>query len=64
MGSIGLFFTAFLLFCRFLPVLAMSELKGVLSYGRPPRPKADSATPEKGEEELASIGSQPERPVS
>jgi hypothetical protein len=25
-----LFFTAFLLFCRFVPVIAMAEVKGVL----------------------------------
>jgi molybdopterin-containing oxidoreductase family membrane subunit len=35
-GTFGLFFTAFLLFCRFLPVIAMAEVKGVLSYGRMP----------------------------
>jgi molybdopterin-containing oxidoreductase family membrane subunit len=29
-GSFGLFFTAFLLFCRFLPVIAMGEIKGLL----------------------------------
>jgi molybdopterin-containing oxidoreductase family membrane subunit len=34
-GSFGLFFTCFLLFCRFLPVIAMAEIKSVLSYGRP-----------------------------
>jgi molybdopterin-containing oxidoreductase family membrane subunit len=34
MGSFGLFFTCFLLFCRFLPVLAMAEVKGVLGYAR------------------------------
>ncbi len=33
-GSFGLFFTCFLLFCRFVPVIAMGEVKGVLSYGR------------------------------
>ena len=33
-GSLGLFFTCFLLFCRFLPVISMAEVKGVLSYGR------------------------------
>jgi len=33
-GSFGLFFTCFLLFCRFLPVISMAEIKGVLSYGR------------------------------
>ena len=30
-GSFGLFFTCFLLFCRFLPVIAMAEVKGVLN---------------------------------
>jgi Ni/Fe-hydrogenase subunit HybB-like protein len=34
MGSFGLFFTLFLLFCRFLPVIAIGEIKGVLRYGR------------------------------
>ena len=29
-GSFGLFFTLFLLFCRFLPVVALSEVKAVL----------------------------------
>ncbi len=33
-GSFGLFFTLFLLFCRFLPVIAMAEIKSVLSFGR------------------------------
>lgn len=33
-GSFGLFFTCFLLFVRFLPVINMSEVKGVLSVGR------------------------------
>jgi Ni/Fe-hydrogenase subunit HybB-like protein len=30
-GSFGVFFTLFLLFCRFLPVVAMSEVKGILA---------------------------------
>ena len=34
LGSFGLFFTLFLLFCRFLPVISMSEIKGVLRHGR------------------------------
>ena len=34
-GSFGLFFTLFFLFCRFLPVIAMGEVKGVLSHGAP-----------------------------
>ncbi len=29
-GSFGLFFTLFLLFCRFLPVIAMAEIKSIL----------------------------------
>ncbi|MCP5115546.1 MAG: polysulfide reductase NrfD, partial [bacterium] len=36
-GSFGLCFTCFLLFCRFVPVVAISEIKGVLSAGRQPR---------------------------
>jgi molybdopterin-containing oxidoreductase family membrane subunit len=35
LGSFGLFFTCFLLFCRFLPMIAMAEVKGVSGYGRP-----------------------------
>jgi Ni/Fe-hydrogenase subunit HybB-like protein len=31
LGSFGLFFTCFLIFCRFLPVIAMAEVKGVLA---------------------------------
>ena len=34
LGSFGLFFTLFLLFVRFLPVISMSEIKGVLHHGR------------------------------
>ena len=33
-GSFGLFFTCFLLFARFVPVIAISEVKGVLGFGR------------------------------
>jgi molybdopterin-containing oxidoreductase family membrane subunit len=32
-GSFGLFFTLFLLFARFLPMIAIGEVKGVLGYG-------------------------------
>jgi Ni/Fe-hydrogenase subunit HybB-like protein/mono/diheme cytochrome c family protein len=31
LGSFGLFFTLFLLFCRFLPMIAIAEVKGALS---------------------------------
>jgi molybdopterin-containing oxidoreductase family membrane subunit len=34
-GSFGLFFTLFLLFIRFLPMIAMSEIKGILPQARP-----------------------------
>ena len=34
LGSFGLFFTLFLLFCRFIPVIAVAEVKGVLKYGK------------------------------
>lgn len=34
-GSFGLFFTLFLLFARFVPVIAMSEVKGVLPEADP-----------------------------
>ena len=37
LGSFGLFFTMFLLFCRFLPVVAMAEVKGVLHIGHEPK---------------------------
>jgi molybdopterin-containing oxidoreductase family membrane subunit len=38
-GSFGLFFTLFLLFCRFVPVIAISEVKAVVSHEMP-RPAA------------------------
>lgn len=34
LGSFGLFFTCYLIFIRILPVIAMSEVKGVLKVGR------------------------------
>ena len=34
-GSFGLFLTLFLLFIRFLPILAISEIKGVLPQADP-----------------------------
>lgn len=35
LGSFGLFFTLFLLFCRVAPVIAMAEVKGAMHYRRP-----------------------------
>ena len=32
-GSFGLFFTLFLLFCRFLPIIAMAEVKSIMPHG-------------------------------
>jgi molybdopterin-containing oxidoreductase family membrane subunit len=37
-GSFGLFFTLFLLFIRFLPIIALAEVKGVM-----PQAKVDHA---------------------
>jgi hypothetical protein len=34
-GSFGLFSTCFLIFCRFVPVIAMAEIKGVLQLDKP-----------------------------
>jgi molybdopterin-containing oxidoreductase family membrane subunit len=34
LGSFGLFFTCFLIFCRILPVIAMAEVKGVAAHER------------------------------
>jgi molybdopterin-containing oxidoreductase family membrane subunit len=45
LGSFGLFFTCFLLFCRWLPVIAMAEVKGVL--GKPHGRAAAGAADEK-----------------
>lgn len=44
-GSFGLFFTLFLLFCRFLPVIAMAEVKGVLHIGHGPDETVRSGSP-------------------
>lgn len=33
LGSFGLFFTCFLLFCRVLPMISIGEVKGVLPHG-------------------------------
>ena len=34
-GSFGIFFTLFLLFCRFLPMIAIAEVKGVMPQADP-----------------------------
>ena len=49
LGSFGLFFTLFLLFARFLPMIAIGEVKGVVRYGkarseeRPLEPRKEEA---------------------
>jgi Ni/Fe-hydrogenase subunit HybB-like protein len=54
MGSFGLFFTLFLLFCRYLPMVAMSEVKGVLPQANPHHDGSTEAADEhEGDAELA-----------
>ena len=40
LGTFGLFFTMFLLFMRFLPMIAVSEVKGVTPQADPHHPLA------------------------
>jgi molybdopterin-containing oxidoreductase family membrane subunit len=35
MGTFGLFFTMFLLFVRYLPMIAIAEVKGVMPQANP-----------------------------
>ncbi len=49
-GSFGLFFTCFLIFCRFLPMIAVAEVKGVLGVGRPARSTQPAETTQQGGE--------------
>ncbi|MBK9319702.1 MAG: polysulfide reductase NrfD [Bacteroidetes bacterium] len=44
-GSLGLFFTCFLLFARFFPVIAMSELKTIIKSSSEGAKKKQSTTP-------------------
>ncbi|MBL0096137.1 MAG: polysulfide reductase NrfD [Bacteroidetes bacterium] len=44
-GSLGLFFTCFLLFARFFPVIAMSELKTIIKSSSEGAKKKQSKTP-------------------
>jgi molybdopterin-containing oxidoreductase family membrane subunit len=45
LGSFGLFFTCFLVFCRLLPILAMAEIKGVLGGNHEFGPANETAVP-------------------
>jgi molybdopterin-containing oxidoreductase family membrane subunit len=51
-GTIGLFFTLFLLFTRFFPVLALNELKSILKVSG--ESYRDGKKPEKENEEIAA----------
>lgn len=44
-GSLGLFFTLFLLFIRWLPMIAMAEVKGVLPNAQPHHAPHDAHSP-------------------
>jgi len=44
LGTFGLFFTMFLLFMRFLPMIAVSEVKGVTPQADPHHPSAGGGT--------------------
>jgi len=39
LGSFGLFFTLFLLFCRYLPMIAMAEVKAIMPQANPHAPQ-------------------------
>jgi molybdopterin-containing oxidoreductase family membrane subunit len=43
-GTFGLFFTLFLLFCRFIPVIAIAEVKGVLQQPPASAPAESTST--------------------
>ena len=45
-GTFGLFFTCFLLFIRFLPMIAISEVKGVTPQSDPHHPLGGAKVPE------------------
>ncbi len=47
-GSFGLFMTFFLLFCRFLPILAISEVKGTMAAADPHHEAKAGAVAEEG----------------
>jgi molybdopterin-containing oxidoreductase family membrane subunit len=53
LGTFGLFLTMFLLFCKFLPVIATSEVKGVMPQANP---HPDHHGPEDDHDEEASSG--------
>jgi molybdopterin-containing oxidoreductase family membrane subunit len=46
-GTFGLFFTCFLLFIRFLPMIAISEVKGVTAQSDPHHPAGGAKVEER-----------------
>ncbi len=55
-GSFGLFFTLFLLFCRFLPIVAMAEVKTVLPQAQATRHHGFDYNPDEFEQRPAAVG--------
>ncbi|TVQ78333.1 MAG: hydrogenase [Phycisphaeraceae bacterium] len=53
-GSIGIFMTLFLLFCRFLPMLAISEVKNVMPQADPHHPMYHKDGHHNGDQHKAS----------
>jgi len=47
-GSFGLFFTLFLLFCRFLPIVAMAEVKSIMEEAHPHHDEPEKQTADEG----------------
>ena len=55
LGSFGLFFTCFLIFCRFIPVIAIAEVKGVIGTPATAAARAPAGT---GEPMPALVGTE------
>ena len=56
-GSFGLFMTLFLLFCRWLPMVAMAEVKGILAPRSPE--DEDKETRRQGDKESEEVSASP-----
>jgi molybdopterin-containing oxidoreductase family membrane subunit len=54
-GTFGLFFTCFLLFIRFLPMIAISEVKGVTAQADPHHPAGGAKVEERIPDEEAAV---------
>ena len=55
-GSFGFFLTFFLLFCRYLPILAISEVKGVMAVANPHYGHGTGHGHAHGQQQLAGAG--------